>query len=195
MKSACLTTSPMDAHSLSQPVEPKPTPSEDGTPWQGGSWQVSMRVRRAGRANAFTLLEGLIASVIVAMVAATASMSVAVGVAIEQQNRLSVLAMQAAELQMGSVLEESYDNMGSLSGTEAMGTLLGPKQPGSNLRSALPGAFSELSRSTTVTTENRTFTQFNNYTLTGKVVQVIVTGANGVELARLVRFRGKDPTT
>jgi prepilin-type N-terminal cleavage/methylation domain-containing protein len=70
-----------------QPAQPKPVTKPEQT-----TWQVSMR-----RPRGFTLLEALIASIIVAMVAATASMSVAVGSSIEQQNRLSVLAMQAAE--------------------------------------------------------------------------------------------------
>ena len=98
---------------------PRPRPREEGE-----GWQVSMRRPRGRRA--FTLLEALIASVIVAMVAATASMSVAVGAAVEEQNRLSVLAMQAAELQMGTLLEASYEGMDALAGSESAGAMLGP---------------------------------------------------------------------
>ncbi|NBX31810.1 MAG: prepilin-type N-terminal cleavage/methylation domain-containing protein [Planctomycetes bacterium] len=147
------------------------------------------------RPRGFTLLEALIASIIVAMVAATASMSVAVGSSIEQQNRLSVLAMQAAELQMSSVLEQSYETMNTLAGTEAVGKLLAPKRPGATVRGFLPAAFSELSRVTTIVTENRTLTQYNNYTISGKRIDITVIGPNGLTLAHLVRFRGMDPTT
>jgi hypothetical protein len=46
-----------------------------------------------------------------------------------------------------------------------------------------------------VTAENRNFTQYNNYTVTGMRIEVTVTGPDGSTLARLVRFRGKDPTS
>lgn len=167
---------------------PRPRPREEGE-----GWQVSMRRPRGRRA--FTLLEALIASVIVAMVAATASMSVAVGAAVEEQNRLSVLAMQAAELQMGTLLEASYEGMDALAGSESAGAMLGPMRPGATARAALPSSFSRLSRSTTVTAENRSFTQFNNHVVEGKRIEVSVAGPDGTELARLVRFRGKDPET
>ena len=148
-----------------------------------------------GQARAFTLVEALIATVIVSMVALAGSTAVAVGMAIEQENRMSVLATQAAELQMGSVLEQSYDTMYTLAGTEAQGAMLGPKRPGASTRAALPEAFADLARTTTVTAENRNFTQYNNYTVTGMRIEVTVTGPDGSTLARLVRFRGKDPTS
>lgn len=176
----------------SRPAHPRPQPAADGAPAAPTSWQVSMRLPRR---RAFTLLEALIASVVVAMVASTAAMSVAVGSAVEQQNRLSVLAMQAAELQMSSVLEQSYDTMHTLAGTEAKGAMLAPMRPGATVRTALPAAFSELSRTTTLTDDNRTFTQFNNYTITGKRIEVTVCGPDGAVLARLTRYRGKDPTS
>jgi prepilin-type N-terminal cleavage/methylation domain-containing protein len=168
-----------------QPAPPTPVTKPEQT-----TWQVSMR-----RPRGFTLLEALIASIIVAMVAATASMSAAVGSSIEQQNRLSVLAMQAAELQMSSVLEQSYETMNTLAGTEAVGQLLAPLRPGAATREPLPAAFSELSRVTTIVTENRTLTQYNNYTVSGKRIDVTVIGPDGITLARLVRFRGIDPST
>jgi prepilin-type N-terminal cleavage/methylation domain-containing protein len=175
----------MTNHPTQSTPVPTPTPKPNPT-----GWQVSMR-----RPRGFTLLEALIASIIVSMVAATASMSVAVGSSIEQQNRLSVLAMQAAELQMSSVLEQSYETMNTLAGTEAVGQLLAPKRPGAATRGLLPATFSELSRVTTIVTENRTLTQYNNYTVSGKRIDVTVIGPNGLTLARLVRFRGADPTT
>ncbi len=168
-----------------QPAQPTPVTKPKHT-----GWQVSMR-----RPRGFTLLEALIASIIVSMVAATASMSVAVGSSIEQQNRLSVLAMQAAELQMSSVLEQPYETMNTLAGTEAAGKLLAPKRPGATVRGYLPATFSELSRVTTIVTENRTLTQYNNYTVSGKRIDITVIGPNGLTLGQLVRFRGMEPTT
>ena len=147
------------------------------------------------RRRAFTLLEALIASVIVAMVAATASMSVAVGAAVEEQNRLAVLAMQAAELQMGTMLEAGYDDMDALAGEEAAGAMLAPPRAGAQSRTALPPGFAPLARSTTVAAENRTFAQYNNHVVEGKRIEVTVSGPGGQVLARLVRFRGRDPET
>ncbi|MBM4098533.1 MAG: prepilin-type N-terminal cleavage/methylation domain-containing protein [Planctomycetes bacterium] len=186
------------------PVEPKPAvpgprPAPAPAPAPdpgGGTWQVSMRTGGAPRRRrGFTLLEALIASVIVAMVAATASMSVAVGAAVEEQNRLSVLAMQAAELQMSSLLEQPYETVGTLAGTEAAGSMKAPARPGGSARPDLPSSFARLSRTTAVTAENRTFTQLNNHTVEGKRLEVTVTGPDGSTLARLVRFRGKEPDT
>lgn len=182
------------------PVEPKPAapgPRPGPVPGPGGgTWQVSMRTGPARpRQRGFTLLEALIASVIVAMVAATASMSVAVGAAVEEQNRLSVLAMQAAEMQMSSLLQAPYDSVDVLAGTEVAGTLMAPARPGEQARVNLPSGFAGLTRVTSVTAENRTFAQYNNHTVQGKRMEVVVTGPDGSELARLVRFRGKEPDT
>lgn len=147
------------------------------------------------RRRAFTLVEALVASVIVATVASAAAMSVAVGIAVQEQNRLAVMAMHAAELQMSVAMETSYDGMPALAGTEAMGHLLAPPRPGSAVRPELPSAFAQLSRTTSVTVENRTFTQYGNYVMQGRRVEVSVFGPDGTLLARLQRFRPKDPTT
>jgi hypothetical protein len=76
-----------------------------------------------------------------------------------------------------------------------MGMMLAPQRPGETVRANLPDSFSELSRVTSIVTENRTLTQYNNYTVTGKRIEVTVMGPDGVALARLVRFRGMEPTT
>jgi hypothetical protein len=85
--------------------------------------------------------------------------------------------------------------MNTLAGTEAVGQLLAPKRPGATAREPLPATFAELSRVTTIVTENRTLTQYNNYTVSGKRIDITVIGPNGLTLARLVRFRGADPAT
>ena len=148
----------------------------------------------APRRRAFTLVEALIASVIVAMVALAGSTAVAVGVAIEDQNRLSVLAVQAAELRMGAVLELPYEDMGSMAGTEERGAMLAPAVAGGGSLSMGP-RFASMSRQTTVVPETRAFASLNNHVMVGKRVEVRVFGPDGAELARLSRFRGKEPTT
>jgi type II secretory pathway pseudopilin PulG len=147
------------------------------------------------RARAFTLVEALVATVIVAMVSSAAAMSVAVGVAVQEQNRLSVLAMHAAELQMTVAMETSYDLLPTIASTEAKGHLLAPARPGSSVRPELPAGFSQLSRTTTVTTENRLFSQYQNYLMSGYRIEVSVFGPDGTLLAKLKRYRPKDPTS
>ena len=149
--------------------------------------------RPTRRPRAFTLLEALIASVIVAMVALAASTSVAVGIAVEEDNRLAVLAMHAAEQQMGAVLEREYDNMSSLAGSEDAGAMLLPPRAGTTVRESMGPAFDRMSRITSITAENRYFAQYNGHTVEGRRIEVTVLGPDGRELARLVRFRGKDP--
>jgi hypothetical protein len=103
--------------------------------------------------------------------------------------------MQAAELQMGTLLEATYDGMNALAGNEAAGAMGAPMRPGATQRVTLPASFAQLSRTTTVTAEDRLFTQYNNHTVEGKRIEVSVFGPDGSRLARLVRFRGKDPET
>ena len=156
-----------------------------------------LRPRRHARATraAFTLIEALVASVIVAMVALAASTSVAVGIAVEEENRRAVLATQVAELRMSEVLEQPYGEMASLAGTVTGESLRSPPVPGSGARVPLPDEASGFTVVTTVEGENRSFPQLNNFVLEGRRITVEVRGSDGAALARLVRFRGKDPQT
>ena len=83
----------------------------------------------------------------------------------------------------------------TIASTEAKGHMLAPARPGSTARPELPAAFSQLSRTTTVTAENRVFTQDQNYAMSGYRVEVSVFGPDGTLLAKLKRYRPKDPTT
>lgn len=171
--------------------------STRGWKWFSAHRDPGPCLRAPAERRAFTLIEALVASVIVTMVAGTAAMSVAVGAAIESQNRLSVLAMQAAELRLGELLELPYDGMSALAGTEAPGMLRAPSRPGAAGAAGpvLPDSFASLSRTTAVTDEDRAFPALNNHVVRGKRIEVTVAGPDGSTLARLVRFRGKDPTT
>jgi len=104
-----------------------------------------VRARCAARVAAFTLVEALVASVIVAMVALAASTSVAVGIAVEEDNRRAVLATQLAELRMSEVLEQPFESMAALAGTASGASLGSPPVPGSGARVPLPGAASGFS--------------------------------------------------
>ena len=152
------------------------------------------RHARAPRA-AFTLIEALVASVIVAMVALAASTSVAVGIAFEQDNRRAVLATQLAELRMSEVLEQPFDEMSSLARSATGDALRSPPVPGSGARVPLPEQAAGFTVVTSVDVDNRSFPHLNNFVLEGRRISVEVRGADGAVLARLVRFRGKDPQT
>ena len=158
---------------------------------------LHVRALRAACAGipAFTLIEALVASVIVAMVALAASTSVAVGIAVEEDNRRAVLATQVAELRMSEVLEQPFESMAALAGTASGASLGSPPVPGSGARVPLPGAAAGFSVVTVVEAENRAFPQLNNFVLEGRRITVEVRGQDGAVLARLVRFRGKDPQT
>lgn len=149
---------------------------------------------RAPRA-AFTLVEALVASVIVAMVALAASTSVAVGIAMEEENRRAVLATQVAELRMSEVLEARWEDVAQLAGSVTGADLRSPPVPGSGTRVPLPEMASGFAVVTAVQVENRAFPHLNNFVLEGRRISVEVRGADGAVLARLVRFRGKDPQT
>lgn len=142
--------------------------------------------------RAFTLLEGLIAAVVVAIVASAAAVAVSVGMATQQENQMAVLAMHSAELQMSSCMEAPYATMESLAGTEEAGEMRAPMRPGGAVRPLLPQSFSQLSRVTTVTPETRTFAQYNNISIVGKRVEIEVYGPDNTLYARLVRFRAQE---
>ncbi|MFM8698994.1 MAG: hypothetical protein ACKOF7_10110, partial [Phycisphaerales bacterium] len=67
--------------------------------------------------------------------------------------------------------------------------------PGSGTRVPLPEQAAGFTVVTTVDVENRAFPQLSNFVLEGRRISVEVRGADGAALARLVRFRGKDPQT
>ncbi len=151
--------------------------------------------RTRGLSRAFTLMEALVAAVVVALVAAAAAVAVSVGVATQEDGRMAVLAMHAAELQMSSCMEASYDTMDSLAGQEDTGQMLAPARPGSTTRPLLPSSFSQLRRVTTITASTKTFSQYGNITVEGKQVVVSVFGPGNTLLAQLTRYRSKETSS
>lgn len=71
--------------------------------------------------------------------------------------------------------------------------MLLPPRAGTTVRESMGPAFDRMSRITSITAENRYFAQYNGHTVEGRRIEVTVLGPDGRELARLVRFRGKDP--
>ena len=90
---------------------------------QMGSEPDMFRLRRRARAPraAFTLIEALVASVIVAMVALAASTSVAVGIAVEEDNRRAVLATQVADAPPVRPRPQTQDQLLGLFSSDSVG--------------------------------------------------------------------------
>lgn len=140
-------------------------------------------------------MEGLIASVIVAIVAATAAMALGTGVGAQRDAGRQLLAGIAAEQQISSIMSAPYAQTPSWAGTEAVGTMLSPPRPnasGMMVRDPLGSAFAELGRTTTVVAETRTFATYNNFSVPGWRIEVTVHDAAGRVHAHIVRFRAQE---
>lgn len=156
-----------------------------------------MRHRISGqlprRRRAFTLMEALVAVVILSIVASGAAVGIGLGTAAQAQGRLSQLAMQAAEQQMGFLLEQPFDGMAALAEEESVGEMRAPPAGGGVSREAtLDGAFALLGRRTTVTSEPLTFNQYNAFTIDGARIEIEVFGADGTVYASLRRHRCRE---
>ncbi len=142
-----------------------------------------------------TLIEGLVASVILAIVAAGASMALGVGVGAQREAQRQLLAGIAAEQQISTVMSAAYADSPTYAGTEATGQMLTPPRPnasGTPVRDSMGAAFSIFGRTTTVTAETRTFGQYNNISVEGYRIRVVVTTADGRVYADLQRYRAKE---
>lgn len=145
--------------------------------------------RRAG----FTLLEALMATVILALVASSAAVGLGLASATQHEARLTQLAMQAAQQQVAFLMEKPYDDMVDFAVEETVGTMLAPPAGGGVDRTATLGeAWSQLGRRTTLTDEPFTFSRFNGVTLEGTRIDVEVFGADGTVYASLRRHRTRE---
>lgn len=142
-----------------------------------------------------TLIEGLVASVVLALVAAGASMALGIGVGAQRDAQRQLLAGIAAEQQISTIMSAAYSETSSFAGVEEVGALLTPPRPtssGSLVRDPMSAAFADFGRTTTVTAETRTFATYNNFSVPGWKIKVTVTDATGRVLADLERFRAQE---
>jgi len=142
-----------------------------------------------------TLIEGLVASVVLALVAAGAAMALGVGIGAQRDAQRQLLAGIAAEQQVSTIMTAPYADSDDYAGSEAVGALLSPPRPttsGTLVRDPLGSAFSEFARTTTVTATTRTFAQYNNFSVPGWKIRVTVTDAAGRVYADIERFRAEE---
>ena len=141
----------------------------------------------------FTLLEALVAVVILTIVASGAAVGIGLGSAAQTDARISQCAMQAAEQQMGFLLEQPFDGMTTYAVEEAVGAILAPPAGGGVSRNAtMGGPWSMLGRRTSVTSEPLTFSQYNGVTVDGARIEIEVFGPDGTVYATLRRHRCRE---
>ncbi|NBX25595.1 MAG: prepilin-type N-terminal cleavage/methylation domain-containing protein [Planctomycetes bacterium] len=145
------------------------------------------------RRTGFTLLEALVAMVILALVASSAAVGLGLSSAAQHQARLTQLAMQAAQQQVQFLMEKPYDSMSDHAVVEPVGTMLAPPAAGGVERtSTLGGAWSGLGRRTTLTDEPLTFSQFNAVRIEGTRIEIEVFGPDGTIYASIRRHRTRE---
>ena len=136
----------------------------------------------------FTLIEALIAIVIVAMVASAAAVGMGVSIATQEDARLAQLATQVAQQQVSFLMEKPFASMVDYAGTEALGQMKAPLDAGATDRSkVLTGEWAKLSRVTTLTSEPTTFTQYNSFVVDGMRIDVQVFGPDGTTVYATIR--------
>ena len=152
----------------------------------------------------FTLVEALVAIVVVAMVASAAAVGVGLSAAAQEDARLSQLAMQAAKQQVDFLMEQPFESMAAsvdivvpantvtkeVTVTEEVGQMKAPPAAGGVVRSlTLSGEWAKLGRRTTLTPEPTTFTDYLDFLVDGMSISVEVFGPDGTIYATLRRHR------
>ena len=154
----------------------------------------------------FTLIESLVAIVIVAMVASAAAVGMGVSIAAQEDARLAQLATQAAQQQVSFLMEQPFESMAASvdikppdnTVTEVVGQMMAPLDAGATDRSkVLTGEWAKLSRVTTLTSEPITFTEYYievdkmriYFVVDGMRIDVQVKGPDGTVYATIRRHR------
>lgn len=155
----------------------------------------SLPWRRGCGRRGLTLIEGLVATVILSMVASGAAMALSTGLGAQRDANLQLLAGIAAEQQVSMIMTAPYALVPTFAGEEAVGGLLAPPRFNASLtevRDSMGAAFAGFARTTVTTAETRTFPQYQNFALPGWRVQVTVTNAQGRVYASIDRFRAQE---
>lgn len=148
------------------------------------------------RRRGFTLIEALMATVVLAMVAAAGAVGIGAASVAQEQARIAQLAAQAAEQQVDFLFEQSYAGMATHAVEEPIGQIKAPPSGGGVTRSAvLGGDWARLGRRTTLVDEPFTFSQYGNVTFPGTRVTVEVFGPDGTVYASVRRHRTQEDGT
>ena len=155
--------------------------------------QCRISIQLSARRRGFTLIEALVAMVVLCMVACAGALAVGMASATQQESQLAQMAGMAAQQQIDFLLEQPYDDMTGHAGTEDPGHMLAPPAAGSVERvKVLDGAWAALGRRTTLIAEPFTFTQYSNLTVEGTRIEVQVFGPDGTVYATIRRHRSKE---
>ncbi len=147
---------------------------------------------KAGRSG-FTLIEALMATVILTLVASAAAVGLGLSSAAQQEARLTQMAAQAAQQQLAFLLEKPFEAMADHAVEEPIGTMMAPPAGGGVDRTGtLGGAWSRLGRRTTLSDEPLTFTQYGGVQVEGTRIQVEVFGPDGTVYASIRRHRVRE---
>lgn len=158
--------------------------------------QSTISIPLSARRRGFTLIEALVGIVVLCMVACAGALAVGLSTATQQESQMVQLAGMAAQQQIDYLLEQSYDDMQALGGTEAPGQMAAPPAAGSVERTrVLDGAWASLGRRTTLTAEPFTFSQYSNLSVEGTRIEVQVFGPDGTVYATIRRHRSKEQQT
>ena len=172
------------------------SPARTRSACAGGQRVVdARRPCRSCRRRGLTLIEGLIATVILALTAAGAAMALQVGLGAQRDARRQLLAGIAAEQQVSTLMSLPFAATPTLAGIEPVGGMLAPPRKNSALadvRDPMGPAFAEFGRTTVVTAQTRTFPQYENFAIAGWRIQVTVTDAQGRVFATAERFRAQE---
>lgn len=145
------------------------------------------------RTRGFTLIESLVSIVVLSFVASAGAVAVAMASATQKESQLRQLAGLAAQQQIDYLLEQPYADMAALAGEEAVGRMAAPPAAGAVTRTRLlGGAWAELGRRTTLTSEPFTFSRYNDLSVQGVRIDVQVFGADGTVHASIRRHRNVD---
>lgn len=149
-------------------------------------------IGRGGCTFGVTLIEALVSTVILSMVAAGAAMALTTGLGAQRDANLQLLAGLAAEQQVSLMMTAPYASVPNYGGTEVTGGMLAPPRFNASLteiRDPMGPAFASLGRTTVVTAQTRGFPQYENVLLPGWRIQVTVMDAHGRVYASIDRFR------
>lgn len=144
----------------------------------------------------FTLIEALMATVVLSMVAAAGAIGIGAASAAQEEARIAQLAAQAAEQQVDYLFEQPYTGMSTYAVEEPVGQIKAPPAGGGVTRSNLLGGdWSRLGRRTTLSDEPFTFSQYGGVTFQGTRITVEVFGPDGTVYASVRRHRTQEDGT
>lgn len=137
-----------------------------------------------------TLIECMVAIIIVTIAVLSASMSIQHGILAQEDALRLSLAASAAESRLTELLVREYDQMTPSTTSEAVGAMMAPM--GSN---DLPADYASLGRQTQIADDSIAIPGYTGLLLEGKMLTIEVFDSEGGQDRELVRIRRFRPKT